>query len=104
MALEWLAVQISAYGGNYGSEITWIQIFLPFTKRKGFHRNSELWFTYGNDPEIFSISIMEMVPEIRNDFRNDFFPVNQKFPHRCSGFRNILEFRNFPETSPMSLQ
>ena len=28
---------------------------------------------YGNDPEIFSISIMEKVPEFRNDFPNDFF-------------------------------
>ena len=32
----------------------------------GFNRNSGLRFTYGNDPEIFSISIMEKVPENRN--------------------------------------
>ena len=84
---------------------------------QGFHRNSGLRFTYGNDPEIFSISIMEKVPEIRNSGTISgtiFFPVNRKFPERCSGipdrygipersgnFRNVLENRsgNFPEKS-----
>ena len=61
----------------------------------GFHQNSGLRFTYGNDPEIFSISIMEKVPEIQNDFRNDFFSVNRKF----SEFRIVTEFRNVPEIS-----
>ena len=34
--------------------------------------------------QIFSISIMDKVPEFWNDFRND-FPENRKFPERCSG-------------------
>ena len=41
---------------------------------QGFHQNSGLRFTYGNDPEFFSIFTMEKVLEIRNDFGNDFFP------------------------------
>ena len=57
---------------------------------RGFHRNSGLRFTYGNDREIFSISIMEnfgtIVPELRN------------FPEYCSEkFRFTKKsFRNFP--------
>ena len=54
---------------------------------------------YGNDPEIFSISIMEKVPEFRNDFRNDFFSVNRKFPERCSG---IPDRYGIPERSGIS--
>ena len=57
---------------------------------RGFHRNSGLRFTYGNDREFFSISIMEnfgtIVPELRN------------FPEYCSEkFRFTKKsFRNFP--------
>ena len=43
---------------------------------QGFHRNSGLGFTNGNDPEFFPISIMEKVLQFRNytdQFRNDFF-------------------------------
>ena len=72
----------------------------------GFHQNSGLRFTYGNDPEIFSISIMEKVLEIRNSgtISGPIFSVNRKFPARCSGIpeyrsRNFLEksFWKFPE-------
>ena len=68
---------------------------------------------YGNDPEIFSISIMVKVLENRN-FGTIFFPVKRKFPEHCSGikdhygipecsgnFQNVPEYRSgnfrFPE-------
>ena len=76
---------------------------------QGFHRNSGLRFTYGNDPEIFSISMYGKgsgKPEFRNDFQNDFFPLKRKFPEHCSGimecsgnFRNIVP-EIFPKIVP----
>ena len=60
---------------------------------------------------------MEKVPGFRNDFWNNFFSVNRKFPERCSGIpdrygipersgisgtlRNVPEYRsgNCPEKS-----
>ena len=46
---------------------------------------------YGLRTEMFSISIMEKVPE-------RFFPLNRKFPGRCSGIteRYGIEFRKIP--------
>ena len=49
---------------------------------------------------LFSISIMEKVPEIRNSqtISGTIFPVNRKFPERCSGIMEgygIL-FRKIP--------
>ena len=66
----------------------------------GFHRNSGLRFTYGNDPEIFSISIMEKVPENRNS-GTIFFSVKRKFPERCSG---ITDRYGIPERSGISFR
>ena len=68
---------------------------------------------YGNDPEIFSISIMEKVPEIRNSrtisgtifFRKpeisgtlfwNYGTLRNGVPEN-SGLRNNQVFRNFPE-------
>ena len=50
------------------------QILIGELRELGFP--PEFWITVylrGIDSEIFSISIMEKVPEIRNDFQNNFF-------------------------------
>jgi len=47
---------------------------------------------YGNDPEIFSISTIKKVPDIRNDFWNDVSPLNQK-PWKFYNLRNRKNLR-----------
>ena len=66
-------------GRNKFRKLKIIQRFVSM----GFHRKSRLRFTYGKDPEIFSISIMEKVPEIRNS-GTIFFPLTGNFQNIVS--------------------
>ena len=72
----------------------------------GFHRNSGIRFTYGNDPEIFSISIMEKVPENRNSgtifFRKT--EISGTLFRNYGSLRNSGTFRKFPQRSGISFR
>ena len=74
-------------------------IFLKLGFKLGFPPEFRVMvYTYGNDPEIFSISIIEKVSE----FRKDFLPLTGNFrniPEYCSGKIRFTEksFQNFLE-------